>query len=241
MILKSMTRKTPTWGQLLEYMVKDSDRYKDLDGLSFILKHNVSGHNIREWTRSFEETEERRVNQRVNNVKVFHEILSWSNKDVKHMSLEKMKEMARQYITIRNENASYIAVPHRDKKHWHVHFCISAVEAKTGKAIRVSREEFKAIKEKIQQFQIEKYPELSNSVVNHSKKAKQPVIEPEYQQTKRTGQLSEKEKMKQQLETIFRSSTSKADFYTKVHEQGLSTYERGGKVCGIEEIGRAHV
>jgi hypothetical protein len=150
------------------------------------------------------------------------------------MSLEKMKDMAHQYIKIRNENASYIGVPHRDKNHFHVHLCISAVEAKTGKAVRISRTEFKEVKEKIQQFQISKYPELSNSIVNHSQKAKQPIQESEYQQKKRGGMQSEKEKVKQQLENIFKAATSKTDFYSKVQGEGLAIYERGGKFYGIE-------
>jgi hypothetical protein len=234
MIIKSMTRKTPTWGQLLDYMVKGSERYRDPDGMSFILKHNIWGHSIKEWTKSFEETEKRRVNTRTNNVKVFHEILSWSNKDTSKLTLEKMKDMATAYIKVRNENASFIAVPHRDKDHFHIHFCISAVEAKTGKSIRVSREEFKNIKEKIQQYQVQRYPELSNSVVNHSKESKRSIKESEFQLKKRGGQLTEKGKVKQQLDSIFKSAISKEDFYSKVKEQGLNIYERSGKIAGIE-------
>ena len=51
----------------------------------------------------------------------------------------------------------------------HLHFILSAVGVDT-KSTRVSREDFKNFKIKLQEFQKEKYPLLEHSIVEHSKK-----------------------------------------------------------------------
>lgn len=235
MILKSLTRKTASFKQLLEYMVHDKDRYKDERGESFVLQHNVTGKTIKSWVKQFEQNEANRLYQRSNSVKIYHDILSWSNKDTQNMTLEKMQDMAQKYIELRNENALWVAVPHRDKDHWHVHFAMSGVEIETGKSSRVSREQFKEIKKELQQYQIEKYPELTHSIVDHEKsKKKEPVSEREYQLTKRTKQPSERERTKDILTKLYKRSNSKEDFYKRIQDNGLKMYERGGKTYGIE-------
>lgn len=235
MILKSLTRKTASFKQLLEYMMHDKDRYKDERGESFVLQHNVQGKTTQSWVKQYEKNELNRVHQRSNSVKMYHDILSWSNKDTEQMSLEKMEDMARKYVELRNEDAMYIAIPHRDKDHWHLHFCISGVEIETGLANRVSRDEFKTIKKELQQYQIEKYPELSHSIVNHDGTKKKEIInEKEYQLTKRTKEPSERDSTKALLTTIYKQSTSKEDFYQRIQDNGLKTYERGGKTYGID-------
>lgn len=235
MIVKSLSRKSKTWEQLLNYMMHDKDRYKDERGESFVLQHNVTGKTIKSWNKQYEKNEEKRLYQRSNSVTMYHEILSWSNKDTKNMTLDKMKDMASKYMELRSENAMFVAVPHQDKTHWHVHFCISGTQIETGLASRVSREEFKNIKKEIQQYQIEKYPELSNSIVNHDGTKKKEIInEKEYQLTKRTKQPSEKERTKELLTTLYKQSNSKEDFYKRIQDNGLKTYERGGKKYGIE-------
>ena len=216
-------------------MVHDKDRYKDERGESFVVQHNVKGKTIPSWVKQFEQNEVNRVYQRSNSVKVYHDILSWSSKDTSNMSLEKMQDMAEKYIELRNENALWIAVPHRDKDHWHVHFAMSGVEIETGKSSRVSREQFKEIKKELQQYQIEKYPELTHSIVDHEKsKKKEPISEKEYQLTKRTKQPSERERTKEVLTKLYRQSNSKEDFYKRIQDNGLKMYERGGKNYGIE-------
>ncbi|HRI34693.1 MAG TPA: relaxase/mobilization nuclease domain-containing protein [Saprospiraceae bacterium] len=235
MIVKSLSRKSKTWEQLLNYMMHDKDRYKDERGESFVLQRNVTGRTIKSWNKQFEKNETNRLYQRSNSVTMYHEILSWSNKDTKNMTIDKMKDMADKYMEIRSENSMFIAIPHQDKTHWHMHFCISGTQIETGLASRVSREEFKNIKKEIQQYQIEKYPELSNSIVNHDGTKKKEIInEKEYQLTKRTKQPSEKERTKELLTMIYKQSASKEDFYKRIQDKGLKIYERGGRTYGIE-------
>jgi hypothetical protein len=229
MIIKSTTRKTQTWKQLLEYMMRDKSRNE-----SFILKQNIEGNTIKEWSRYFMENEKNRVHKRANNVKLYHEILSWSNKDSNKMTVAKMKDMAQKYMELRSENALAIAVPHYDKGHFHIHFCFSGVEIETGKAIRISQHQFKDIKNQIEEYQRKLYPELQNSIVDHQAKGKSSKKEREYQLIKRTNELSERERIKQTIETSYAKSLSQADFMHRLSEQGLKTYHNNAKLQGVE-------
>ena len=95
--------------------------------------------------------------------------------------------------------------------------------------------EFKEIKKELQQYQIEKYPELTHSIVDHEKsKKKESVSEKEYQLTKRTKQPSERERTKELLTKLYKQSNSKEDFYKRIQDNGLKMYERGGKNYGID-------
>lgn len=214
-------------------MLRDTNRAKNDRGQSFIIKQNLTGKNIKEWVKEFEKNEQSRIHQRSNNVKIFHEILSF-HRDEKHLTMEKLQDIGKKYLELRNENAVALAVPHQDKEHLHLHIALSGVEAKTGRALRVSQAEFKAIKQQIQEYQLQKYPELTKSIVDHSGKRKEKPKDREFQLIKRTHKVSEKDRTKQTLEQCFKQALSQADFIKRVSQAGLKVYERGGKPTGIE-------
>jgi len=109
--------------------------------------------------------------------------------------------------------------PHFNKTHYHIHFCISGVEIETGKSLRISKEEFKLVKEKLQEYQLEKYPELSNSVVEHGRKAKQPIKNREYQLTKRIKGLSDKSVHKRHWSIASKNLCLAATFFSELHKR----------------------
>ena len=213
-------------------MVHDKDRLYDGEGRSFALTHNLKGDSITEWVKQFEANEKNRTHKRTDSAYIKHEILSWHRDDAKNITLAKMEEMAREYIKRRNPKGLYVAVPHFDKDHYHIHVCASGVD-KTGKSLRLSKVELRKLKKDIQQYQIEKFPELSKSIVNHDKKEKSPVSEKEYQFKLRTGRQSDKEQILGILKTCYKASNSKEDFYLKLKECGVNSYKRGGKTTGI--------
>src|SRR3989337_1597833 len=167
MIVKIKTRKRPTFRQLIECMMKDKARFFNEKENSFVIAHNLRGNNIGDWIKQFQKNEEYRTRKRKDSVMLTHEIISF-HKDEETISLAQMEDMAREYIRQRNPNGIYLAVPNTDKQHYHIHLMVSGVEYKTGKAMRMSKEQFQTLKKNIQQYQQEKFPELSKSVVNHS-------------------------------------------------------------------------
>lgn len=96
MIVKSLTRKQSTFRQLLEYMMHDDDRLTS--GGSFVLQHNIKGKTIDDWVQAFEHNEQGRIYKRSNNVKMYHEILSFSNRDIQKITTKTLKDIAKKYI-----------------------------------------------------------------------------------------------------------------------------------------------
>lgn len=234
MIIKIKTFKKPSFHKLLDYMVNDKDRLFDREGHSFAITHNLKGDTIEEWVKQFKANEQYRQHKRANSIILTHEILSWHKDDAKDISLGKLEDMAREYIQQRNPNGIYVAVPHFDKEHYHVHICASGIEYRTGKAMRLAKKDLQILKQKIQRYQIEKYPELNKSVVNHGKQKKEYALsEKEYKYKERTGMATNKEQLIGMLKTCYKKAISKDDFFQKLNECGLKTYIRGGRIYGI--------
>ena len=235
MIIKINSHKKPDFSKLLKYMVNDKDRLFDKNGHSFTITHNLNADTIEDWDRQVRENEAYRQHRRANSVILTHEILSWHKEDAKDISLGKLEDMAREYIKNRNPNGMYIVVPHFNKSHYHVHICTSGIEYRTGKTMRLAKKDLQMLKQQVQKYQLEKYPELSKSIVNHSKSPKEKALltEKEYQCKQRIGRATDKEKVLVILESCFRKANSKEDFYQKLKENGLCTYIRSGEITGI--------
>jgi hypothetical protein len=213
-------------------MLLNEDRLFENDR-SFIIRHNIKGNSIKEWEQQFNENDTYRKQRRKKNVFVTHEILSWAKADVKNMSLEKMETMAREYINLRNPNGMYIIVPHFNADNYHIHVCVSGVEYRIGKTLRLSKAQLVKVKKDIQNFQIAKYPELSHSVVQHGKKDKSVQTEKEYQYKRRTGKESDKEQILKLLNSSYKKAISKNDFFEMLNSSDISTYSRRGKLTGV--------
>jgi hypothetical protein len=237
MIVKIKTYKRPVFDRLLKYMLHDEGRLFDNKKHSFLIKHNLKGNSISQWVKQFKENETFRKLRRKGNVIFTHEIISFHKDDAGNISLDKLEDIARQYIQKRNINGMFVAVPHFDKSHYHIHICASGVEYRSGKSMRMSKGDFQKLKKDIQQYQLEQFPELSKSVVKHDSKTagikKVKTSEKEYQYKLRTGRATEKEQVIGMLKTCYKAAYSKEEFFKLISENGLKTYIRGGKITGV--------
>lgn len=233
MIVKIKSHKRPAYRRLFEYLINDKDRLFDKEGWSFAVTHNLKGNSIDSWEKEFRENEKFRQRKRSDSVLIYHEILSWHRDDAKHISLAKMENMAREYIRQRNPKGMYLAVPHFDKDHYHIHICASGVEYKTGKSLRLSKPELLKLKRDIQEYQVEHFPELSKSIVAHGSKKTVRLTEKEYQIKLRTGRETEKEQVVAVLKTCYKKANSKETFFQLLKECGLKIYDRSGKMSGV--------
>ena len=228
-----MGRKTASYGQLLDYITKDTAVVEDESGKPFLIKHNVKGTSLEGLEREFLQNEAL-AHPRKGRNKLFHEVLSWHEKDSLNLDANKIEILAREYVRLRNENALYVGAIHEDKTHKHLHLCISGTEAFSGKGIRISKEDFAEIKKHLQSFELEKFG-LVNSTVQHGKGEQERKSEREYQAEARTGKILRKEEIRHLLEKTYGESISKDEFISKLHEQGLETYDRNGKTSGIDD------
>jgi hypothetical protein len=229
-IVKIKSYKTPRFFKLLDYIMEKKEKFLNREGKSFVILHNVRGKGIEEWAKQFKKNEEYRVNKRKNQVYLTQEIISFHNEE--HVSLEKMEDIAREYIRQRNPNGMYVAVPHFDKQ-YHIHICAAAIEYRTGKSLRMSKGQFQKLKQNIQRYQLEKYPELSKSVVRHGSKKSPALSDKEFQLKLRTGRETNKETLIGILKTCYKKANSKESFFELAQECGLEIYSRGGRISGV--------
>ena len=101
--------------------------------------------------------------------------------------------------------------------------------------MRLDKKNLRLLKQKVQQYQIEKYPELSKSIVNHGKPPKEQALlsEKEYQYKQRTGRATDKEQVFGMIKTCYKKANSKETFFELLKEGGLPTYFRGGRIYGV--------
>src|SRR5688572_28504463 len=98
-----------------------------------------------------------------------HVIISFHANDREKLSQEILQDIAQKYIDLSADAALVVAVPHFEKDHLHVHLAISGVDCFEGKSLRMSKADFADTKEKLQDYQREKYPELEHSIVEHGR------------------------------------------------------------------------
>jgi len=233
MIIKLKSFKRPRYRTLLEYILGDEHQLSDSTGKTFLVKHNLKGRSIDAWEKQFTINEKFRQRRRKDSVLLTHEIISFHREDSQHLSLEALEDMARVYIRLRNPKGMYLAVPHFDKAHVHLHLCVSGVEYRSGKSLRISKDGFAKLKKDIQAYQIEKFPLLLKSTPTHGQKANRVRSNQEYQVKLRTARASKLDLLIEQLESCYRDSSSLQDFYHRIEQSGMKTYERSGKLTGV--------
>jgi hypothetical protein len=235
MVIKSLGNKSKaSFGNLLSYVTRAKAALKDDKGKVILLKYNISGRTIAELKTAFLENEaNRRYDRKGVNVS-YQDIISFDPKDTPLLTVAMLEDITEHYLQLRGEACVAVAAYHSDKKHQHVHVILGGVECGSGKAIRVSKERFKEIKESLQRYQQERYPALV-SIVNHGKRDVARRSENEYQLKARTGKASRKDGIKEIMQKAFEQSLSLKEFYQNISKGGLNTYERNGRITGIAD------
>jgi hypothetical protein len=217
---------------LISYITRDKAVVKNKDGTPFLFKHNLVGKTPTDFEKAFKDNHDR-APKRKGGVTMYHDILSWRPGDSGKIDTRVVQHIARKYAELRNDKALYLGAIHQDKNHIHLHLMISAVEAYTGKSIRISKSEFAEIKKEVQKFEQERFG-LAHSAVDHGK-GERIKGDREYQMEARSGKISKREEVRVILEKCYANSITQGEFYEKVKASGLALYERGGKVSGVDE------
>ncbi|MBK7359032.1 MAG: relaxase/mobilization nuclease domain-containing protein [Saprospiraceae bacterium] len=235
MILKNLTRRTGTQ-QLVNYLFKNEKDNKPEP----IIKHNLRSKTVNGWSKEFDRNFDLRTNRRVDNIRLHHTIISFSNKDKKQINPELLKDITKKYIELRGKDNIYLASSHHDKEHIHLHIVMSSTKLITGESNRISRQEFRDLKLALDGYQKEKYPELVNSLPAHGKSQKLQLSDPELKLQDREGKLSQKQGLLETVETVYSRSKSLDNFLSELKSEGYNSYIRGGKVYGVEDESGRH-
>lgn len=171
MIIKSKSYKHESaYTNVVQYVLREAEQDD-----SFVLTRFIKGTNVsqQELSKQFIENEQYRIHKRKNNVKLYMEILSFHKDDTHHLSNETLKKIARKYMSLRSNRSIAMATVHRkEKDHVHLHILLSGTEYKTGKSVRISRDDFKNnVKLPMEKFQQQYFPELQKSAISHDMKS----------------------------------------------------------------------
>ena len=228
MIIKSISRKAPTFKQLIEYMEKERGHRAILHNL-----YCSESAKQEEIIKQFEENAQH-LPKRKNGNYLYHEVLTLENKhdlDSKKLS-NLLTELGEMYIKERANKQLAFAYIHTDTKNYHIHFCISANDLQSEKRKRLSKAKFSKIQQKLESHILEKYPELNQSeIYNKSLPLEQMKTSTREQAfKKRTGKLSKKEEMKNKLHGVFEQANSIEELNELLDKNGFKLYQRGQTV-----------
>src|SRR5436305_1546244 len=104
---------------------------------------------------------------RKDNVKAYHSIIAFSNKETTLINDEMLKDISDKFVSLWGANALYVGAVHRNTDSIHIHIVSSGTQLCTGLANRKSTQQFQELKVKLQEYQKEKYPQLIHSLPEH--------------------------------------------------------------------------
>ena len=230
MIVKSMARKTASFGQLIDYM--NSNKADE----TYHLYQNLYHHRLEDIQAEFE-TNAQLIQKRKNGNILYHEILSITKaqnlSDAEQKAL--LKNIAGRYAQHRAEHNLVFGTLHDDHDaHLHYHLLISANAVGESKKTRLSKAQFNRVKEDLEQRVLKHHPELEQKVVM-TQQAQEKLSQKGAELHRRTGKTPERDRVKTQLQTIFNRCRNKIELFKALDEANLQFYTRGN-ILGIKDI-----
>lgn len=237
MIIKSMARKEPSFGQLINYM-SDVDKADE----KYHVYHNLFTRNQQAMEEDFLDNA-RKMHKRKNGNYLYHEILSITKTaSVDERTLKQsLRDIAHEYVQRRASHNMVFGVLHDDHDyHLHYHLLISANQVGESKKTRLSKAEFDTVKKSLEHHVLSNYPELEQTVTIN-KTAEEKLSRKGAERKRRTGETPQRDKLKEKLESIFDRCATKDDFFRSLEAEKMSLYVRG-KTIGVTDnnTGRNH-
>lgn len=180
-------------------------------------------------------------NQPKSGVVLYHEILAIAEADREQVTEEMLVDLTREYLQRRAPNALAYGKAQFDTDSPHIHLMISGNLIESKQKLRLERSEFERIKREMEAYQIEKYPQLSHSVVYGKQKQKnhdRPILTQGEQERARRlkdhGDKSptRKEDARARLQTCLIEAQSEGHLIELMRAAQLAPYVRG-KTPGV--------
>jgi len=228
MIIKSMSRKVPSFGQLIDYM-SDIDKSDE----KYNIYQNIYSRKNADIEQEFKQNAETMF-KRKNGVYLYHEILSITKAKNLEDKIQKeiLRSIAYEYAGKRAAHNLIFATLHDDHDdHLHYHFIISANALGESKETRMSKAQFDSFKKNLEMRTLKKYPELEQKIIIN-KQAGEKLSNKGSEQKRRTGKTPQRDLVKNKLQDIFSRADSKQAFFDALDKAGFEIYVRG-KTIGI--------
>ena len=238
MIIKSLSRKKPSFFQLYDYMLDGADD-KDFIIAKNIYKAGARKDVLRQFNKNYA-----LLPKRKNGNALYHEIISLPQQDISEIPIRKQKEIlytiANSYLEKRVGLNLCFGVIHEEKDHLHCHLMISSNEKQADKRYRLEKSDLARIQKEMEIYKQERFPELEDKVLYNKERTKNKYQssqskDRENQFKHRKKEPSRKDQLKQIITEAILDSYSTSQLQKKLKKQNLEFYQRG-KTAGIIDL-----
>jgi uncharacterized protein YjhX (UPF0386 family) len=241
MIIKSMSRKHASFAQLIDYIEGEAK----LRSRKYSVFHNTYSRTTDRLKAEFMENSEH-LRYRKNGVYLYHEVISITRAHQSQQTQQDeredqqkiaLKQIVEEYLHHRGKHNLAYAVLHEDTEHLHFHIVMSANEVGERDRVRLSKEKFAEIQTNLEQWVLEKHPELEQKAVFHKnqteaerqqrKEKKDHLSKAGEELKRRGGKTSIRDDMQEKLADIFTTATDPRHFADLLEKAGFKLYQRG--------------
>jgi len=221
MIIKSMSRNSRSFFQLLDYLDKEDS------SMSFIWNMYANKRNKQELADEFMKNAGFIKNSR-GKIYLYHEVISLEKSNLSRKDIEKiLLDLADKYINARAKNHLVYANIHLDTNNPHIHLIISANEIEKSKRVRLSKEEFSRVQSHMEIYKNERYKNLEQSRVYNRGKKSRNDREFEQEQKPKKKKSFTRDYVRENLQKIFSESVTKTALNNALKNRGFEIYTRG--------------
>lgn len=228
MIIKSMSRKEPSFQELLDYINRDGAAHP-----TAFFTHNClapfDGSNWRELADEFRDNA-RLLARRSNGNALYHEILS-----LPHLpelptdaQSEALIELAQTYLEHRAPHQLAFGRVHLDARHLHLHLVISSNAVASKKREWLSKAQLANIQREVERLRLERFPELGHQTpYRNSRNELTPNSTRGEGELSRRSAPSEKQMLAARLDMLLATARNDREILDALKDDGYRFYRRG--------------
>ena len=223
MIPKSLSRKTPSFSQLIDYMQSHKADER------FGLYQNCFAKSEKALASEFFENSQL-LRKRKNGNFLYHEILSITIEEGVDRSHAKacLRELALQYVNERCPRNMVYGCLHDDHKdHIHYHLMISANEKGESQRYRLPKARFDQIKRKLETHTLEHYPELKQRKIITAERAEKNLSRKAAEVKRKGGKLERQDFVRRGIHEAMVSARNMDEFRALLLGKQFEYYQRG--------------
>lgn len=223
MIPKSLSRKTPSFNQLIAYMHSDKADER------FELYQHCFARGEAALAREFFANSEL-LGKRKNGNYLYHEILSITIEegvDRRHAKAC-LRELALRYVGERCPGNMVYGCLHDDHRdHIHYHLMISANERGDSSRLRLSKGRFDEIKRELETYTLEKYPELKQRRIITAEREEKKLSRKAAEVKRKGGKLERQDFVRLSIHEAMVAARSMDEFRKLLLGKQFEYYQRG--------------
>ena len=235
MIIKSMSRKAPTFGQLADYIARGSNAQSSA---AFVRNLYSDGQNRSEVVSQYLDNY-RYLPERKGGNALYHEVVVLEPQP--HLAPEAVEaalhDLAERYCAQRAPHQMAWGHVHSDTEFPHIHLMISANAVRSDRRVRMDRAYFARVQRDLERWQDEHLPEIRGRRVYDRQAEKETPRQPnqEGEMVRRTKEPSKKQVVYERLQAILAGASGLREAQSKASNLGLEFYQRG-QTLGVQDV-----